>query len=181
MLQDLEGRGERLEERRRVGADAGGDLVEVGDRDGDELREGSVGADDAHDRARGAVAPEPARARRADAAGEVDLRRDALALPRVGALHHLAEELVPEDAPEAHVAADDLQIGVADPGADHPHQRHAGGERGDRAIEDPSGRAVVDHGAHARRCGRALSRPQESFFRASTRCRAACSGAMTRG
>jgi hypothetical protein len=47
----------------------------------------------------------------AAAAGVVNLGRDA------GSVVERAEELVAEDAPEAHVAAGELEVGVADPGA----------------------------------------------------------------
>ena len=96
-----------------------------------------------------------------------------LDLHRAGSALALAfEELVAERAAEAHVAADDLQIGVADAGADHPHEGHLRGEGRGAAIEDPSGGSVVDQGAHAllfvvrARGGKALFRSNQCRGRA---------------
>src|SRR5262245_398324 len=58
LLDDLEGRGEGLDEGGMIIAHRVRDNVEVRDRDADELGEGAVSAEDAHDRTRWAMAAE---------------------------------------------------------------------------------------------------------------------------
>ena len=125
------------------------DRVEVRDGDPDCLGEGAVSAEDAHDRARRAVAAEVLGAGGADAAGKVDLGGDALALPERWTIKDAAEELVAEDALIGHVAFGDLEIGVADAGPDHPEEGCAGGGGGRRAILEAGLRSAVEvEGAH---------------------------------
>ena len=64
----------------------------------------------------------------AGAAGGVDLADHAPPHPLPGALRllHHAHELVAGDAAERVVAAPQLEVGVADTGEAHPHQRFAG-------------------------------------------------------
>jgi len=85
-----------------------------------------VPARDAEHGAALAVGTAAARARRAAAAHGVDLAHHAPADERLGAPLDDADELVAQDPGARVVAAGDLEVGVADAGADHADQRLAG-------------------------------------------------------
>src|SRR5206468_5151195 len=116
LLPNLEGGRERLGEDSRLVGDAGGHLVQVRERQREALREGAVTAADAEHVAPLAVRPAAGEARRAPAAGHVDLAHYPPSHPFLGAHGGLdaSHELVAGDARERVVAAHELEIGVAD-------------------------------------------------------------------
>src|SRR5439155_11743782 len=72
--------------------------------------------------------------RAARAAYGVDLTDDAPAHERRGSLLDDADELVARDSGERVVPARQLEVGVADAGAEHTHERLAGRRFGDRNV-----------------------------------------------
>jgi len=107
LLRDLERGGEWLAEHGGLVGHGVGHAVEVGDGDRDQVGEGAVAADDADHRARRAVAAQAGAARRAGAAGRVDLGHDPRADPlrAPSAETTVPHELVAGDAREGGVAA----------------------------------------------------------------------------
>ena len=94
----------------------------------------------------------PAReTRAARAAHGVDLTDDTAADQRRRALLHDADELVARDSRERIVPARELDIGVADAGAQHAHEGFAGGRLGDRDVVPHAQAAIFQpEGSHAR-------------------------------
>ena len=138
LLLDLERGGGGLREHRDLVGEARRDLVQVREREGEELGQGPLAAADPDDRAFGTMGAPAGRAIRAPAAGDVDLADHAAGDPFLGAgglLHH-AHELVAGDARAGRVAAPQLQVGSADAGQDHAHDRLAGlGPRGGQVLK----------------------------------------------
>src|SRR5204862_7454498 len=96
--------------------------------------ERAVSAHDAEHRASLAVAAPARETRAARAAHGVDLTDDAAADEGRRALLHDADELVAQDPGERIVPVDELDIGLADTGAEHAHERLARGRLGDRSV-----------------------------------------------
>jgi hypothetical protein len=91
----------------------------------DEVRKCAVAPDDADDGAAGAVPGTAGEARRTRPAAAVDLANDTAA--RVDASLRDADELVAEDAGEAAmVPANQLEVGLADAGAEDADEDVAG-------------------------------------------------------
>ena len=94
------------------------------------IGQGAIAADDAQGGAVGAMGMPAGQAGRAGVAGGVDVAHHTAADPgRIGRLDDLADEFVPQHAAKRHVAAHQLQIGVADAGQPHAHQRLTGRRR----------------------------------------------------
>ena len=115
LRRNLEGRGDRFGEDGDVGRHRVGHGVQIPLRHGDEVRKRAVVVQDAEDGAVGAVAGPACAARLARVAAAVDLADDPAAGQRAGLRH--ADELVAEHALKSHVAAHELQVGLADAGA----------------------------------------------------------------
>jgi hypothetical protein len=125
LLLHFERRGRGLHENRRLVRQRVGHGVQVPDRQTQVRREGAVASDDAEHRALLAVRRPTGAARHARAARGVDLTGHAPPHPcgRRGSRDDRADELVPRHAREGIVAAHELEVGVADPGQVHAHQR----------------------------------------------------------
>src|SRR5581483_6632179 len=96
------------------------------------------------------VRPPARAARRASAAAAVDLADHAPAL--VEALLGDADELVAQHAAESHVAADQLQVGVADACPKHAHADLPVAWRRRRSIRlEGQGSLFEDNRTHSRR------------------------------
>jgi len=85
---------------------------------------------DSKDGAVGAVAPQIPVTPLTRAAIQIDLTHDAAAdqISAVG-FDHFADKLVSGDAGEAVISALQLQVGIADPGAEHAQERKTRGTR----------------------------------------------------
>ena len=116
LLGNLARRRDELGECRLLVAQARRNDVEILDRECQVLGECAVSSADADDAARRAVLSEARLARRASAAGNVDLADDAFSDDAFcGRRYHGADELVPRDAAERHVAPHDLEVRGTDP------------------------------------------------------------------
>ena len=113
LFRDPERGGQRFDEDGLHVLDPVGDLVEVAGGDPDEVGHRPVVAEDSQDRPVGTVTRPTGPAGGAFVTGGVDLRRHPAS--RLG----LGDELVAEHPSEIHVAACELQVGIAD--AHHPH------------------------------------------------------------
>jgi hypothetical protein len=101
------------------------------------------------------MAREPPAAGLARPATAVDLADDAPARIRTG--FGDADELVSEDAAEAHVALDELQVRFADAGASDANEHFAVGGVG-RRVRCPKTDIVIEHN-RAHRCDLRSYRP----------------------
>ena len=142
LLLDLEGGGERLGEDGRVRRDGVRYQMQVLDREREILGEGAVPAHDAEHGAALAVRAPAGRTRGAGTTHRVDLPDDAAADERRRPPLDDADELVARNAGEGVVAARQLDVRVADPGADHPNERLARGRLRDRNVV-PEAQATV--------------------------------------
>src|SRR5512138_2053391 len=108
----------------------------------DEVRERAVVVQDSKDRAVRAVRRRPGLARRAGPTAAVDLADHASTLQR--SRFGDADELVPEHAAEAHVAANELQVRFADAGSQHADENLAVSRIGGREVRALRQLAVTD-------------------------------------
>jgi hypothetical protein len=123
LRRDLKRRGERLGEDGDVRIDVVGNPMQVAFGNGQVFRESAVVFEDTEHGPRGTVTRPSPQARVTCPAAAVDLTDDALAGEAPRCRH--ADELVPEHASKALVAADKLQVGLADAGAEHAHEDFA--------------------------------------------------------
>ena len=130
--------------------------MQVALRDGDQVSKRAIVVGDADGRAVRAVSRAAGQARLTSPATAIDLSDDATS--GVGPVLGHADELVSEHAAEAHVASDQLQIGFADAGAEHPYHDLAVREYGWWAVGAQRDTvAVQDYGAHMMMVSEALS------------------------
>ena len=127
LLEDAQRRPGRLGEDRQLVGQLFRHGVQVRDGQEEGLGEDPRPVDDAEHRATLAVAGAVGAASRALAADGVDLAHHAAADPlgRSGRLLHPAHELVARDAGVGVVALDQLEVGAADAGQQHPDARLA--------------------------------------------------------
>src|SRR5262249_44244010 len=96
-----------------------------------------------------AVPPEPLPAHPAFPAGEVDLPDDALAdPPRTRRPLDDPDELVPRNPGEPVIPALQLQVGIADPRSDDPHQRKTGSDPRSRGLSNAGFPVLEDQRQH---------------------------------
>jgi hypothetical protein len=150
LLQHLKGGGEWLHEDRLIVRYLVWNNVEIACRQDEELGVAAIAPQDTEHRATLTVSLKAAPALQARAAGCVDLTDDPSSRERgVWSSLDTADELVSWDAAEAHVAAGQLEIGIADASPQHPHERfiRGGRRRGDVVAE--AERSVKQQRAHA--------------------------------
>src|SRR2546430_3575187 len=143
LLLDLERGRERLGEHGGVRGHGVGDRVQVFGRQDEVLGERAVPAHDAEHRASRAMRAPAREARTAHAAHGVDLTDHAAADERRWTALDDADELVAGDAGVRVVPARELDIGVADSGAQHAYERFARGRLGDPNVVPHAQAAIL--------------------------------------
>ena len=131
LRRDLKRRCHRLREHGNIVRNRVGDAMQIPLRHGDQIGERAVVVEDPEDRAIWTMRRKTAPARLALPAGAVDLAHHPLSCQRTRLSD--ADELMAQDATEAHVALDQLQVGFTHPGAGDAHHDFLGGRRGSRA------------------------------------------------
>jgi hypothetical protein len=116
LFQNLKSRGEGFRKDGLFIAHAFRYNVQIGDWDGDEFGESSIGAENPHDTSRRTVAAKPTSAIVAAAAGEVDFADNALFDQFLRSCNDRADEFMSRDTLKTHVAFENLEIGGADAG-----------------------------------------------------------------
>src|SRR5579872_6272675 len=148
LLEDLEGRGQRLDKNSFEITDLGRNPVEIGDRERQILGKGARAVQDADHSAVRTVALYAAPAPVALPAPDIDLAAHPVPdQARVLALGYLADKFVAQDARESFVPSRDLEVSPADSGCQHADQRFSGGRDRARKGFEPK-LAVEDKGPH---------------------------------
>ena len=133
LLEDFAGGGDRLGKDRDLVGHRIGHREQIAIREAQVLGEASVAPENPEHGAIRAMTFHRGEAEVAAAASGVDLTDHAPSgQPRVRALDHLADELMPEHAAIRHVAAREFQVGAADPGHQHLDDTLAGTRLRDR-------------------------------------------------
>ena len=150
LLEDLEGRGERLREDGDLVGHAGRHRVQVRDRHAHELGEGAVRAQDAHHVARrDSGGRGRACTRRSGRSAKLISPTTRSPTSAAGPCATVPDELVAEHAAEAHVALHQLEVGVADTGERHAHERALGVQLGTRDLLDGGPGSIEVQRTHA--------------------------------
>lgn len=144
-VEHVERRGQWFGEHRAIVGEMSGHFDQTSLGNGHELGERTGPARDAQHRPIGTMMTAARPAFVATAAAGVDVGDHALAGPRriIGS-HHVGDELVAGNTTEAHVAARELQVGIANPGHAHAEERLAANARG-RWMILVEARRTVEH------------------------------------